>query len=292
MGLKDLAKRPANAPAKSAGGVNPGRGYDVTSGEYGQPVVSFDDLPTKFAPNSSQNSPAAAANPGTSNSGSTGGKSVARRDSDTGALQKPTGGPSPRTASTSSGPPIAQSARTLQKPRRSGGKVVERRVAWKATSRAIVYITAEQELTRDAGGKFRRSGQWWLTRQQIFTPSTAPVRKPGRVPVDAAPTGATSGAGAHTGNASANPDTYEAELALASLPAPVRASILARVPTPTVSEGAVVKYGGSVERYEVSLLRMDANTAAVVTASRGAADSHWDVTYLVFNDLTEAAHHA
>lgn len=288
MGLKDLAKRPTNAPAKSAGGVNPGRGHDVTSGEYGQPVVSFDDLPTKFAPNSSDNT---AANSAPSNSGATGGKSVARRDSAGGALQKPTGAPSPHAAGTSSGPPIAQSARTLQKPRRSGGKVVERRVAWKATSRAIVYVTAEQELTRDAGGKFRRSGQWWLTRQQTFTPASAPVRKPGRVPVDAASTGNPTG-GAGAGSNSANPDTYEAELALASLPAPVRASVLARVPTPSVSEGAVVKYDGSVERYEVNLLRMDAVTAAVVTASRGASDSHWDVTYLVFNDLTEAVRDA
>lgn len=284
MGIRDVAVRAAGTAATTSGQVNPGRGHNVDTTEFDTEVITFDAMPTQFAPSASDpTAESGAAGDGLARRHESGrpGGSVARRQQ--GESRPPRRTPSPM---------IAEGVRTLTNPRRSGGKVVERRLAWLATAADVTVVTAEQELVPTAGGKFRRSGEWWLTRRQVFTPSATPVTKPGRVPVDDIPDDAqdTSAPAART---VAEADRYLAEMALASLPAPVRASVLARVPNPTIFEGSLVKIGNSEgdDRYEVSLLRIDSNCAAVVTAGRSANATHWDVTYRIYHDVTESVQH-
>lgn len=183
---------------------------------------------------------------------------------------------------------IASGARQLEKPRRAAdGRIVQRRVGWRATPMLILIATAERELIKGADGRLRPAGEWLLEHRKTYrNTSGAAKKRTGLIPVrEEAPIAmgpsipATPPPGADSADAFS-----EGEFALSFLPPSVRSSVRARIPSPTVFDGTLLQYstGDVLDRYEVNLIRMDEAHAVVVQASRAPDATHWDVSQAAY----------
>lgn len=190
---------------------------------------------------------------------------------------------------------IASGARQLDGARRSGDRLVQRRVGWQATPTLIVVTTAERELNPREDRRLAPSGPWQVEHRLTYPCTTgAATKRVGTVPFDSTPDPETATSGAQRPAAafsapSGHSDTEkfpEGAQALSFLPSSVRASILARVPAPTVFDGTVLQFteaaSGKVVRQEVNVIRMDAATAVVVQARRDPAATAWEVSQAVY----------
>ena len=184
---------------------------------------------------------------------------------------------------------IASSVRQLAQPRRSAGRVVQRRVGWRATPDRVILTVAERELKKNANRSYSPAGPWLIeVRRTFMEVSGKASRRTGAVPTDphlGSPDNSaqsTSG-GMESTVAEQFPDGAEA---LSALPAAVRSSAIARVPSPTQFEGQLIEFSdqaGQALRWEATVLRMDAHRAVVLTAAREARSTTWSVTQAAYN---------
>lgn len=188
----------------------------------------------------------------------------------------------------------ASGARQLDKPRKSMGRIVQRRVGWQATPTLIIITTAERELAKGADGKMRPSGEWLIESRKTYRNlDGAAQKRTGTVKDDSTPTAPTVAAAvpqaapAAQGTPNARPaaqqDSFpEGTFALGFLPAEVRRSVIARVPEPTVFDGTSLQFQdpntGEPTRNEVNVIRMDEKVAVVVQAVRKPGEDAWSVS--------------
>lgn len=198
---------------------------------------------------------------------------------------------------------IASGARQLEKPRRSMGRIVQRRVGWQATPTLIVITTAERELTKGDDGKMRPSGEWLIEHRKTYRNlDGAAEKRVGNVladdaepedqtvraaaPGDARPQ-ATPAPTPQPTPASAQDSFPEGTFALSFLPRAVRSSVIARVPAPTVFDGTSLQFShpqtGEVDRLEVNVIRMDERRAVVVQARRKPDGREWEVSQATYS---------
>lgn len=170
---------------------------------------------------------------------------------------------------------VAEMAWQLDKARRRGTDVVQRRMGWRAHHRGIELLTVDRLLVKGSDGKFRPNGQWELfdrrslsnkpvVRQATFGDPSATIT---RASVSGEPEPGSAGSGEH---------------AMSYLPEPVRMSLRHNVENPSFNEGEVVQVtGASGVRHEVCLLRSDNRGAVAVKALR-AQNGLWTVTMATY----------
>lgn len=197
---------------------------------------------------------------------------------------------------------IASGMRQLDKPRRTKGRVVQRRIGWQATPDRIVITTAERELARTSEGKYSPAGSWLIEDRRTYRETSgAASKRVGTVPGD----GDTAGPGsAPSAPESRNASGAEAAVvqafphgadALGLLPGSVRASAIGRVPAPIQFDGVILESpgpDGAPGDLEVDVVRMDARRAVVLQATRAAKASAWEVsqaTYQLADVVVEQA---
>jgi hypothetical protein len=184
---------------------------------------------------------------------------------------------------------FVSSVRQLDRPRRSAGRVVQRRVGWRATPDRIIITVAERELKKNHNGTYSPNGPWLIELRRTFKDISGKAsRRTGSVPADprqySGQTGANTGTeGLESSVAQQFPDGAEA---LSALPAAVRASAIARVPSPTEFEGQLLEFSdntGQTLRWEAKVVRMDVHRAVVLTAVRETRSATWSVTQATYN---------
>ena len=192
----------------------------------------------------------------------------------------------------------ASGARQLDKPRKSMGRIVQRRVGWQATPSLIVITTAERELTKGEDGKFRPTGEWLIENRKTYRnldgnaqKRTGTVKDDSAAPqvVTAAAPGATPTSNVAQQAPSANPEAAEfpeGTFALSFLPASVRQSAFASVPKPTVFDGTSLQFAspvsGEVDRVEVNVIRMSEKHAVVIQGKQKPGSDDWEVSQATY----------
>lgn len=186
---------------------------------------------------------------------------------------------------------IASGVRQLDRPRKSSGRVVQRRIGWQATPDRIVITTAERELRKTSSGKYAPSGEWLIEDRRTYREAEGKAAKrTGKVPADpetapetaAQANGATPGSGMETTVAENFPQGAQA---LGALPAAVRSSAIARVSSPLQFDGVILQYSnrqGTPEHLEVHVLRMDAERAVVIQGTRKIDATEWSVSQATY----------
>lgn len=179
---------------------------------------------------------------------------------------------------------IASGMRQLDKPRKSVGRVVQRRIGWQATPKLIVITTAERELSKTDSGKYTPTGAWLIEDRRTYKEASGQAAKrTGNVAEDyqARSTGGSTQKEPVGTEDSVAENFPEGANALGMLPAVVRSSAIGRVPTPTQFDGVILQYtnsDGAPASLEVNVLRMDAQRAVVIQASRDLNSEKWRVS--------------
>lgn len=193
---------------------------------------------------------------------------------------------------------IASGVRQLDKPRRNNQRIVQRRIGWQATPSLIVVSVAERELEQSEPGKYRPTSSGWLMEHRSTYRNTdgRASKRVGKVPFETAGTDADT---ANSGETEPNLTQQkvrqafpEGADALSYLPPAVRASVIGRVPAPTVFDGVVVQFSdphtGAARRLQVDVLRMSSTTAVVVKATASPGGREWEVSQAVYSlDIPE-----
>lgn len=184
---------------------------------------------------------------------------------------------------------IASGVRQLAKPRKSSGRVVQRRIGWQATPDRIVITTVERELKKTAAGKLAPSGAWLIEDRRTYKEAGGrATKRTGTVSQDSVASSDTSepsdtDRGLETSVAEKFPEGAQA---LGMLPSAVRSSAIARVSTPRQFDGVILQYSnptsGQPESLEVNVLRMDTDRAVVIQATRDLSSSSWSVSQAAY----------
>jgi hypothetical protein len=184
---------------------------------------------------------------------------------------------------------IASSVRQLDKPLRSNGRVVQRRTGWRATPDRIINTIAERELKKNSTGTYSPAGQWLIEIRRTFRDVNGKASKrTGSVPVDPEPSFPTESDGdAVEGLERTVMEKFpDAARALGALPAAVRSSAIARVPSPVHFEGQLVQFSnentGAAIGWKVTIFRMDAHRAVVITGTRDNGAATWSVAQAAY----------
>lgn len=183
---------------------------------------------------------------------------------------------------------VASIARQHPKPfRLTDGTIVQRRTAWEAHPDRIITSTAERPLTPNPNGTLSPNGPWSLTRRATQALPDRAKRTVGTAPSD--PTkhphstpAATSGGAASDDYAHERERFPEGATALAYLPAQVRRSLYARIPTPTRFDGLIAQRQDD-HAIEVHILRATPTTSVVVKATKDANATTWNITMLTYD---------
>lgn len=263
---------------RPSGPGSSGTGVDPNSLEYGSPVIEYDqDLPTAFRQGARASTEIAL-----------------RRGQDTRAggelvvAGAGTNVTAPR-ADTPAKAPIASAARQLDKPRKAAGRIVQRRIGWAATPKAIIVVIAERELQKRADGKFSPSGAWLIENRTTHPGRALAEGRTGSVLIDGSPS---SGAATGGSGQSADPEAAvaqafpEAATALGALPTAVRRPFIGAVPSPTRFEGSLMlRTDASTKEatFVVDVLRMDDGHAVAVHAERPERGETWKVTQATYD---------
>lgn len=261
--------------------VDPGKGTDIGGVSFsGRALTYEEDMPTQFRSGAKAQTELVLRKGTTSKSGS---DLVLARD-----VVAPK---SPRQIKKIEKATIASGVRQLEKPRRSMGRTVQRRVGWNATPTQIMVTTAERELTKRDDGRLAPSGEWLIEHRKTYAhASGAAEKRTGKVKATAPTPGAPSGAEAPPAAPTApapSADTFpEGQFALSLLPPQVRAGALARIPVPTVFDGAVMLVSDAKtneERHkEVNVIRMDNKRAVVIQATLKPDTDEWEVSQATY----------
>lgn len=278
---KDVAVSKGGGAVAKPAFVDPGKGTDIGGVSFGGRALTYDeDMPTKFR------SGAKAATELVLR------KQAKQSGTDLVRARDVVAPKSDRQVKKIEKASIASGTRQLEKPRRSMGRTVQRRVGWNATPTQIVVTTAERELSKRDDGKLSPSGEWLIEHRKTFTNASGPAEKRvGKVGTSAPAPGVSSDASAPSrplAQASSAGDAFpEGQFALSLLPAQVRASVIARVPTPTVFDGAVMLVSdsntGEEDHKEVNLIRMDDKRAVVIQAKLKPKLDTWEVSQATYS---------
>lgn len=286
MGKDVAVKRGGGAVARPAF-VDPGKGTDIGGVSFGGRALTYtDDMPTSFRVGAKAQTEMVLRKEATTSSALVLARDVIAPKSD-------------RQVKKIEKASIASGMRQLEKPRRSLGRIIQRRVGWNATPTQIVVTTAERELTKRDDGRLSPSGEWLIEHRKTFTNTQgAALKRVGKVKSSApapgapnpSPSAATAPPAAHTPapSASAGAETFpEGDFALSLLPAQVRSSVIARIPVPLVFDGAVMLVSdgttGEETHKEVNVIRMDDKSAVVVQAKLKPASDEWEVSQATYS---------
>lgn len=256
------------------GPTDPGAGHTLDDATFENRGYTFDaDMPTAFREGAAQSTALALQKQGGTAS------SALMRASDTAPLK------SDRELAQIASQTIASGTRQLDKPRRTiDGRIVQRRIGWRATPLLIIISTAERELAKGTDGRLRPAGEWLLEHRKTYRNAGGAAKKrTGQVPLEEE-TQRTKGPSI-PGAPNANADDFtEGEFALSFLPPSVRSSARARVPNPTLFDGTLLQYatGDVLDRHEVNLIRMDEDHAVVIQAIRTPNAAHWDISQAAY----------
>lgn len=250
----EVARRTAQASAL-AHAADPGAGADISTIDFTAKALHFNDLPATFP---------------------------------TGNALVPAGPnqqtPEPTDTRRPGEELLAHVTRQHPKPfRLQDGTVVQRRTGWAVYPSRIVTVTAERPLTKTDTGAYRPIGNWNMVRRETATVEGRADRTVGNVPID--PADSTTSDGTPTQqHPTANTEATrfpEGANALTYLPAPVRRSLYARIPEPTMFDGKAVQYIDN-GTYEVAVLRRSGRTAVVAIGELPPASPTWKVTMLTY----------
>lgn len=187
---------------------------------------------------------------------------------------------------------IASGVRELDKLRRAGGRVVRRRIGWKATPELVQVTTAEREYQARPDGVYVPVGEWLIENRQTYRDRGGKATK--RRGTVGGQGGESSAGGSQGGPGNRAAEEMEQKVgatfpegsaALSLLPAEVRESVIARVPAPTQFDGVILQqlnHAGAPTHYEVHLMRMDKTHAVVVQGTQKIGGQQWDVTQAVY----------
>lgn len=280
---KDVAVKRGGGTVARPAFVDPGKGTDIGGVSFGGRALTYtDDMPTSFRVGAKAQTEMVLSKESTASASLVLARDVVAPKSD-------------RHLKKIEKASIASGMRQLEKPRRSLGRVIQRRVGWNATPTQIVVTTAERELTKRPDGRLAPSGEWLIEHRQTFTNTLgAALKRVGKVkssaPAPGAPNTATPPPAAHTPtpSASAGAETFpEGDFALSLLPAQVRSSVMARIPVPTVFDGAVMLVSdgttGEETHKEVNVIRMDDKSAVVVQAKLKPDTDEWEVSQATYS---------
>lgn len=194
---------------------------------------------------------------------------------------------------------IASGVRQLAKLRRSGDRIVQRRIGWQATPDRIVLTTAERAMSKNPEGKYAPAGDWLIEDRRTFRIRQGKAEKrTGTVRTDdPTPAGGTTKtpeavAAAEAQEAAVSERFPEGAQSMGFLPSQVRRSMVARVPQPTQFDGVILQAVEPPHALTVHVLRMDQQRAIVVQATQEPDGSAWKVTqahYLLTDVEIEAA---
>lgn len=177
---------------------------------------------------------------------------------------------------------IAEGAHLQSGELRTPAGLVQVMTAWRAWATQLTVITRHRALMPLPEGRFTTDENPW----RVVETRTPELAGPARRTQATVPAGVTA---TTTLDASVDlgrvPLAHEHAAFVATfLPAPVRATVLAAVPTPELWVGDLVQYDDGEQR--LSMLRMGATAAVAVTATRtGRGDVHtlpWTVTQVVY----------
>lgn len=269
---------------------NPGVGISTSSVSFTAKGYTYDtDMPKSFRQGAAKDASTALAL--REKKGKSGGGALALYDKN---APKPVAPRSPEEMAKIESQVIASGVRQLDKPRRSNGRIVQRRVGWQATPTSLLITTAERALEKSGDGKMRPAGQWEVEHRKTYRNLDGEAKKRvGDVLADdAEPTPAPTVQAATPSDTQQAPPTPspapaqdafpEGVFALSFLPRSVRSSVLARVPEPTVFDGTALQFSHpetkAVDRLEVNVIRMDEKRAVVVQARRAPGGQHWTVS--------------
>lgn len=187
---------------------------------------------------------------------------------------------------------IASGVRQLDKLRRAGGRVVKRRIGWKATPELVQVTTAEREYQARPDGVYAPVGEWLIENRQTYRDRGGKATKRRGTVGGQGGESAAGGSQGGPGNRAAEEmeqkvgATFpEGSAALSLLPAEVRGSVIARVPVPAQFDGVILQqlnHAGAPTHYEVHLMRMDKTHAVVVQGTQKIGGQQWDVTQAVY----------
>ncbi|MGC2942427.1 MULTISPECIES: hypothetical protein [unclassified Brevibacterium] len=184
---------------------------------------------------------------------------------------------------------IASCVNQLDKPRNSSGRVVQRRIGWRATPDRIIITVAERELRKNPTGTYSPAGPWLIELRRTFKEvSGKAAKRTGSVTADSNRVTSSGNDGESTSGTerTVSEKFPDASRALGALPAAVRSSAIARVPAPSQFEGELLEYSDSTGRstsWKVTVLRMDSQRAVVVTGSKEANSNTWSVMQASYN---------
>lgn len=186
---------------------------------------------------------------------------------------------------------IASRARQLDKPRKSGDRIVQRRIGWQATPHHIRITVAERELWKTPNGAYRPVGQWLIENRRTYPNAKGTATKRTGKITDTLTAGAPI---SETQKVNAQPNAAEkleqkvasqypeGAWALGMLPAQVREGIITRVPNPIEFDGTLLQRQSNPLTYEVHVLRMDNKRAVVVKATREEGSTTWEVSQAAY----------
>lgn len=233
--------------------VDAGPGASLSQATWGKDALTLDDIPTSFRN--------ANANAGAGSGGGSGSDLVLASQA------RPAPAPVPDK-------PFAYGIRQLDKPRRSGDRIVQRRIAWSATPESVTTTVIERDLARRPDGKLAPSGQWLIETQDVHRDCRGKAALRTGVLADDPVSG--SGGAVPATPAAPVDDRHSGAEAMPYLPRSVRVHLLRTVPEPDVFEGEVVRYvhDGHIE---LRLLRMDSTKAVVIHGTRAEGETSWAV---------------
>lgn len=277
---KDVAINKGGGAVAKPAFVDPGKGTDIGGVSFGGRALTYEeDMPTKFRSGAKAQTDLVLR------------KQSKQSTTDLVLARDVVAPKSDRQIKKIEKASIASGTRQLEKPRRSMGRIVQRRVGWNATPTQIMVTTAERELTKRDDGKLSPTGDWLIEHRKTFTNTTgAAEKRVGKVKVSApapdAP-GGTQTPSAPTATAPGEDSFPEGQFALSLLPAQVRSSAIARVPIPTVFDGAVMLVSdaksGEETHKEVNVIRMNDRRAVVIQAKLKPNADEWEVSQATYS---------
>lgn len=276
---KDVAINKGGGAVAKPAFVDPGKGTDIGGVSFGGRALTYEeDMPTKFRSGAKAQTDLVLR------------KQSKRSTTDLVLARDVVAPKSDRQIKKIEKASIASGTRQLEKPRRSMGRIVQRRVGWNATPTQIMVTTAERELTKRDDGKLSPSGEWLIEHRKTFTNTAgAAEKRVGKVKVSAPAPGAPDGTQAPSAPTATAPgeDSFpEGQFALSLLPAQVRSSAIARVPSPTVFDGAVMLVSdaksGEETHKEVNVIRMNDRRAVVIQAKLKPNADEWEVSQATY----------
>lgn len=279
MGKDVAVSRGAKGAVAKPAFIDPGKGTDIGEVSFGGRALTYEeDMPTKFRTGAKAQTELALRD------------KPSQKSTDLMRAEDVISPKSDRQIKKIKKTSIASGARQLEKPRRSMGRIVQRRIGWNATPTKIMVTTAERELTRRDDGRLSPTGEWLIEHRKTFSnTSGAAEKRTGKVKTSAPAPGAPQNDGNTPTPTTPTPteDAFpEGQFALSLLPAQVRSSALARVPTPTVFDGSVMMVsdsGTGQERHkEVNVIRMDNTRAVVIQAKLEPNTDEWDVAQATY----------